>query len=453
MKSFGKSIVTAIKGRSLAAQAAVKHVDQKLKVVPQNVKVTTLPSGVIVASLENYSPVSRIAVLYNAGPRHEPNDNLGLSHCLRTASTLGSKKATAFNIAKNIQQIGASLECRTNREQIIYSVECLRNHLSTGFEFLNHVSSGVIFKPWEVHDLTQLQKLDLGVYKNRPEAQMIEALHKAAFRDTLGNSIYMSKDRLGSFSVSALESFVKSHYVSHNAAVAGLGVDHDALVHLARKLTVEPGTAPEVKKAKYHGGEIRHHTKDRLVHAAVVTEGVGMSSSDLMPLAVLQSVCGHGPYVKYSNNLASSKISKAASAATTGPFAASCISTGYSDAGLFGFQVAVNAKDAGKVLKAVVAALGQATKNTITEAEVQRAKRQLKACIHLESENVADLVSWLGIEAILTGQSTGIEQMDAAIDKVTLDDVNKVAKKILNGKPTMAAVGDLSHTPYLDELL
>jgi len=51
-----------------------------------------------------------------------------------------------------------------------------------------------------------------------------------------------------------LEAFVKSHYVSHNAAIAGIGVDHDVLVHLARKLTIAPGQAPEKKKAKYHGG-------------------------------------------------------------------------------------------------------------------------------------------------------------------------------------------------------
>jgi len=36
--------------------------------------------------------------------------------------------------------------------------------------------------------------------------------------------------------------------------------------------------------------------------------------------------------------------------------------------------VTTASKDAGKVLKAIIGVMGQATKNTITDAEVQRAK-------------------------------------------------------------------------------
>ena len=52
------------------------------------VQVSKLPNGVPVASLENYSPVCRIAVAFNAGPRYEPIDKLGLTHCLRVACNL-----------------------------------------------------------------------------------------------------------------------------------------------------------------------------------------------------------------------------------------------------------------------------------------------------------------------------------------------------------------------------
>jgi len=52
------------------------------------VQVTKLPNGVPVASLENYSPVCRVAIVFNAGPRYEPFDKLGLTHCLRMASNL-----------------------------------------------------------------------------------------------------------------------------------------------------------------------------------------------------------------------------------------------------------------------------------------------------------------------------------------------------------------------------
>jgi len=53
-------------------------------------QVTKLPNGIPVASLENFSPLCRVAVVYNAGPRYEPIDKLGLTHCLRMASNLVS---------------------------------------------------------------------------------------------------------------------------------------------------------------------------------------------------------------------------------------------------------------------------------------------------------------------------------------------------------------------------
>lgn len=453
MKSFGRSVASVIQGRSLAAQAAAKQAEHRFKATPQDVKITKLPSGVVVASLEDYSPVSRIAVVYGAGSRHEPANALGITHSLRVAANQGSKKATAFGIAKNIQQIGGSLSCITTREQVIYSVSCLRNNLATGIEQLNNVATGHDFKPWEVQDAAKVQRQDLELYHHSPEAQLIEAIHKAAFRDTLGQSLYMPADRIGAYGVHDLEAFVKSHYVAHNAALAGVGIDHDVLVHLAKKFTFAPGQTSEHKKAKYHGGELRLDQRSRLVHAAIVTEGVAIDSADVLPLGVLQLVLGTGPYVKYSNNLASSKVAKAAASATTHPFAASAICAVYSDSGLFGFQVTADAKDAGKVLKAVVSAVAQATKNTITDAEVQRAKHKLKTCCHMDAESSAERLEWIGAEVLLAGQVYGLEQFDSEVDKVTLEDINRVAKKILNGKPTMAAVGDLSSTPYLDELV
>jgi len=56
-------------------------------------QVSKLPNGVPIASLENYSPVCRVAVVFNAGPRYEPIDNLGLTHCLRVACNLVSCSA------------------------------------------------------------------------------------------------------------------------------------------------------------------------------------------------------------------------------------------------------------------------------------------------------------------------------------------------------------------------
>lgn len=52
------------------------------------VQVTKLPSGLVIASLENYSPASKIGVFIKAGCRYETPDNQGVTHLLRLASNL-----------------------------------------------------------------------------------------------------------------------------------------------------------------------------------------------------------------------------------------------------------------------------------------------------------------------------------------------------------------------------
>lgn len=53
-----------------------------------SVQVTRLPSGLVITSLENYSPASKIGVFVKAGCRYESPDSQGVTHLLRLASCL-----------------------------------------------------------------------------------------------------------------------------------------------------------------------------------------------------------------------------------------------------------------------------------------------------------------------------------------------------------------------------
>ena len=50
--------------------------------------MTKLPSGLVIASLENYSPASKIGVFIKAGCRYESPGNQGVTHLLRLAANL-----------------------------------------------------------------------------------------------------------------------------------------------------------------------------------------------------------------------------------------------------------------------------------------------------------------------------------------------------------------------------
>ncbi|ESN98311.1 hypothetical protein HELRODRAFT_185865 [Helobdella robusta] len=450
MKSVARRFASALKSK-YSSQAALKSAPTKPSLAPQDVKISHLPNGVVVASVENLSPVTRVAVLYNAGCRYEDYDNQGVTNYLRMLATQSTKKATGFGISRTIQQIGGNITCTTNREQVIYSVEALRSHLEEALTNLDYVANATALKPWEISDIKPHLILERDHFEQCLDAKLIEHLHRAAYRDTLGQSLYISRDKIGSITECQLQEFVSSHYVSHNAAVVGIGLDHEQLLHYAKNFHFVQGKPPTPQKAVYHRGEIREDIKTKYSYVACVTEGLGFASPDMLPLSLLQHCIGIGPSVKYSSNQVS-KLYKAASAAATGPFAVSCINTNYSDSGLFGLNLVSEAKDSRKILKALFSVMNQAAKGKITDAEVQKAKNHLKATLHQYNENSTEALEWLGIEVLLSGQYLTQKQLDSAIDKISLDDVVKVAKKVITGKPCVAAVGNLSHTPYLDEL-
>lgn len=68
------------------------------------------------------------------------------------------------------------------------------------------------------------------------------------------------------------------------------------------------------------------------------------------------------------------------------------------------------------------------------------------------NENVSQVTGELAMNSLLGSASPSIESVCEAVDKVTLEDVQSVAKSVVNGKPAMASVGDSTKVPYLDEL-
>jgi len=437
-----------------SAQAATKPAPSVAANLPKREpRVTTLPNGIVVASVENYSPVSRVSLSFRAGSRYEHGSNLGITHCLRNCAGLGTQDESIIGITRNIQQIGGSLSATATREHINYNLECNRDHAEFAMHFLNQVSTKQVFKPWEVKDFYPRMKLDLAILKNQPHLLVLEQLHKAAFRSGLGNSLYSPAYNIGDHEPEMLAEYVKTHFTTNRLAVVGVGICHDYLVEFASKtLQLNSGEGPTTT-SKYGGGEIRTETGDSLAYVAVATEGASLKNpKEVLALAALQNVMGTGVHIKWSDGTAASKLGQVAGKATDKPFAISALNINYSDSGLFGFYCVAQPAEIGKVLKAVFGQYSALTKGGITDADVEKAKHSLKAAIGMSIEGPSQLLEEFGVQAQTVGKLTTLQETFAAVDSLTANDVKTIAKKVINGKPSMAAIGNLSHTPYLDQL-
>ena len=150
-----------------------------------------------------------------------------MSHALRIASGLATKKNTAFNIIRNIQQVGGNMSCTQGREHTLYSVQCTRDNTEVGADFLADSVSNQAFKPWEVQ--RTLPRLKLELASRSGATQAMELLHQAAFRTGLGSGLYCPENKAGSHNTAQLSQFAAKHFTAGRAALLGIGISHQAL--------------------------------------------------------------------------------------------------------------------------------------------------------------------------------------------------------------------------------
>uniref|UniRef100_A0A8D2PBY0 Ubiquinol-cytochrome c reductase core protein 2 n=1 Tax=Zosterops lateralis melanops TaxID=1220523 RepID=A0A8D2PBY0_ZOSLA len=399
----------------------------------ENLEITKLPNGLVIASLENYSPASRIGVFIKTGSRYETTSNLGTTHLLRLASNLTTKGASSFRITRGIEAVGGSLS-------------------DTVMEYLLNVTTAPEFRPWEVADLQPQLKVDKAVAFQNPQVGVLENLHAAAYKNALANPLYCPDYRIGKITSEQLHHFVQNNFTSSRMALVGIGIKHSTLKQVAEQfLNIRSGAGAPGAKAVYKGGEIRKQTGDNLVHAAVVAEGAVVGSREADAFSVLQYVLGAGPLVKRGSKL-TSKLTQGVAKATSKPFDVSAFNVNYSDSGLFGIYTISQAADAGEVIKAALNQVKAVAQGGVTDADVTVAKNQLKANYLMSVETSKGLLNEIGSEALVSGTHTSPSAAAQKIDSVATADVVNAAKKFISGKKSMAAAGDLGNTPFLDEL-
>uniref|UniRef100_A0A8C7PRT5 Ubiquinol-cytochrome c reductase core protein 2a n=1 Tax=Oncorhynchus mykiss TaxID=8022 RepID=A0A8C7PRT5_ONCMY len=409
--------------------------------------VSKLPNGLVIASLENYSPVSSVGVFVKAGTRYETVENQGVSHVLRLAANLTTKGASAFRICRGVEAVGGSL-----RSVSMESTALCPLPPYTVIEYLINVTMTPEFRPWEVDDLTSRVKVDRALAHQCSQIGVIEKLHEAAYKNALSNSLYCPDYMVGKVSGEQLQSFVQNNFTSARMALVGLGVNHSVLRQVGEQfLSVRSGAGVAGAKAVYRGGELRVQNGAGLVHSLIASEGGVTGSAEANAFSVLQRVLGAGPHVKRGSNV-TSKLSQGIANATTQPFDATAFNATYADSGLFGVYSIAQADSAGEVIKAAIAQVTGVAKGGVSEDDVTRAKKQLKAEYLMSMESSEGLLEEMGAQALSSGAYHSPETVTQSIDSVSHADVVNAARKFVDGKKSMAASGHLANTPFVDEL-
>jgi len=437
MSSSRFAALNAVGRRSMAAHAAAKP----SLPAAEGVKVSTAENGVLLVSAESPVPgLCTLGIMGKLGPRFESYDNAGSSQMVRLSAGLANKEFSFFGMTKNIQQAGTALEVDGDREHTFFYANVLAQNVSEMQDYLMGMSSPH-FYPWELGDISvpRMKDINAGLSQCTLAAEL---LHRAAYRDSgLGMSQYAPNRMIGQHNHFMLRDFFSSTMASSRAALVGVGIDTMHLTRMASVLQLSSEKGAADAKAQYFGGEQRMDLGGGSTSVILAAE---VTPKEALAAELLLTAMGNGPSITYSNKTGGG--GKIQAAVGELGVAQKC-SFSYSDSCLVGASVRASGKDAGKAVQALAKVLRSAA---VTEQELTGAKKALIMSTEQRASNPASLGSFIGAAA-LSGGSVAISQT-AAINSVTMGDVQAVAKKLASGKLSMSAVGNLSTVPYLDTL-
>jgi predicted Zn-dependent peptidase len=404
--------------------------------------VTTLPSGLaVVTEAMPHVKTASIGVFVRVGSRHELASEHGLSHLLEHMAFKGTRRRSAREIAEAIENVGGDLNAETGVEGTGYFARVLGGDAPLALDILGDILTESRFDPEELEREKNVVVQEIGAVEDTPDDLVFDILTESAWPDqAIGRPILGTREGVGAYDRGAIDRYLRGHYSAPAMVVAAAGaVAHDAIAALAaeRLDATARDPAPAQTPAVYRGGEKKLRRRLEQTHLVIGFEGRAIGAEDHDAAQVFAAAAGGG----MSSRLFQEVREKRGLAYSIYAF-----HWAYSDTGLMGFYAASADKDAEEVVSASLDCLAEAT-HAIDEAEVRRAKAQMKVSLAAALESPGARAHQLGRHMQIYGRPLSVDEMIARVDAVTADDVRRAGAAMLRSAPTVAAIGAVGKVP------
>jgi len=402
-----------------------------------SVEVTRLPSGLaVVTDSMPHLQTASLGVWVGSGSRDEEPQEHGISHLLEHMAFKGTSRRTARQIAEEIEAVGGDINAGTSIETTSYYARVLKADVPLALDVLSDILSNPAFDRAELVREQNVIVQEIGATEDAPDDLVHDFLQNTAFPDQpIGRSILGTPQSVGSFQRQDLQAYLARNYRAPDMVVAATGaVEHGQVVAEVERLfgKFNGPAAPVPQPARFGGGARLEPRNLEQVHIALALEGVPQRDPNLYSLQVFTSVLGGGM---------SSRLFQEVREARGLCYTIYAYHAPYTDTGVFGLYAGTDAADAAELVRVVVDEIAKAGAN-LTEAEIDRAKAQMKAGLLMALESSGARAHQLANQMLAYGRPIPLEEIVARIEAVTVDSARAAGSALLKrSRPAVAALG------------
>jgi len=402
-----------------------------------SVEVTRLPSGLsVVTDRMPHLESASLGVWAGAGSRNEAPDEHGISHLLEHMAFKGTKRRSARQIAEEIEAVGGDLNASTSAESTGFYARVLKADVPLALDVLSDILSEPTFDAEELRREQNVIVQEIGAVEDTPDDLVFERLHETAFpKQPLGRSILGTPETVRSFNSARIRAYLSRNYRAPDMLVAAAGaVEHERIVAEAEKRFASfIGPAAPAPEPAHFGGGTRVETRDlEQVHIALALQGVPVRDEQLYSLQVFTSVLGGGM---------SSRLFQEVRENRGLCYAIHAFHMPYSDTGMFALYAGTDEADAPELMRVAIDQIAIATE-TLNEAEVARAKAQMKAGLLMALESSETRLGQIARQMLAFGRPIPLDEIVAKVDAVTVASARAAGRALIGrGRPAIAALG------------
>ena len=406
-----------------------------------SVEITTLPSGLrVVTDRMPHLETAALGVWVGAGSRHEDVREHGLSHLLEHMAFKGTRRRSARAIAEEIEAAGGDLNAATGVEQTAYYAHLLAEDTGLALDILADILTESTFDESELAREKSVILQEIGAVEDTPDDLVFDLFNACAYPgQAIGRPILGTPEGVNGFDRATIGRYLSRHYHGGGMIVGAAGaVEHARLVDEAAarfaRLETTPAQVPSAGvAARYIGGETRQKRRLEQAHVVVGFEGVAYDHPDHYALQIFANAVGGG----MSSRLFQDVREKRGLAYSIYAF-----HWAYSDTGLFGFYAATSQRDVAELMPVALDSIAEASE-TLSEAEVQRAKAQTKVSLLAALESPTARSEQIARQLLALGRVLPREEMIAKVETLRLEDIRAAGARALLAAPTVASIGPI----------
>ncbi len=403
-------------------------------------KKTTLSTGLRVITVpQNDTETVTILVLVKTGSKYESKDIAGISHFLEHMFFKGTtNRKNAIEVIEPLDEIGGLCNAFTGEEYTGYWAKVDNKHIDIIIDWVSDIYLNSTIPTKEIEKERGVIKEEFNMYLDNPMMYLSEVWKRVLYgNQPAGRDIIGTKSTILNITRKQIVDYMKSQYTATNTVVcvAGKISENEVIKKIEKAFKNISG-----KKAKNKEVVLENQKEPKvLIHkkntgqsqVAIGFRGYNNLHKDRFILEVMADLLG-GPM---SSRMFTEVREKQGLA-----YYIRTYNDCDTDTGNF---VTFSGLDNKKIFQGISSILNEYEKLTlkkVSEKELQKAKNYLKGKTVLSLESSNAKANFYGMQELLKGEIRETDDLFKEIDKVTVEDIMRVAKDIFTYKNLNLAI-------------